>query len=551
MSYDKKAPPLDEQSTFGSQAPFASGPSAPPSHDPYYNVPTDVPPEYTGPSPVTAAPAGAGNPQTYLPPTAPLAPSPGPQHHVPQQHSPYGHIPPGQDPRQQQQQPYYGGVGPSTNYGATSNAASPFPHNNNNFPPHPAPQGYYYDNNGKPYQPVITAPPVPQDPRGYGHGHGRRRRESVSSDSDSDSDHHHRRSPHARRKRKKSGNCCTCCCLTILFIFLYCWYLVKSFAFPNSSCSNTDGHETSVDTMFVQLVPGLNYKYEATEEISGNIVVNESDNWDEKGIRIHVIKRASSNSILNQIVHTLENVNGTSVSRVHLRDTLSKDEKKKIANGQGCLKADVEITYPSLRRHPTSGLLQRLGRLDLSTISGEVSVKFKSAEAGIDAYSLDRLKVAVVNGDLEVSNVVVVNKTKIEIVNGQISANLITAGAVNAGMVNGGTGLTITSEAPSSSRFAKGEGHSGWNPENLDVQASVVNGPISTNHFHGHFALESKVGSTSFTVPDIDRKTTPTNPSGSRTEGWISEDGKEPPLPLPRLIVQAAIGNIKVKVQPN
>ncbi|KAG0379322.1 hypothetical protein BGX24_000879 [Mortierella sp. AD032] len=326
-------------------------------------------------------------------------------------------------------------------------------------------------------------------------------------------------------------------------------------AFPNNSCSNTDGHESSVDTMFVPLVPGLSYKYKATEEIAGNIVVNESDIWDEKGIRIHVIKRASSNYILNQIVHTLENVNGTTVSRVHLRDTLSKDEKKKIANGQGCLKADVQITYPSLRRHQGSEFLQKLGSLDLSTISGEISVKFKSAEAGIDAYNLDRLKVAVVHGDVELSNVIVVNKTKIEIVNGQVSADLITAGIVKTDMVNGGVGLTITSVAPSSSRrFAKDEGLGGWNPDNLDVQANAVNGPVSVtfrDHFHGHFALESKVGSTSFTIPDIDRKTTPTNPSGSRTEGWVSEDGQEPPQPLPRLIVQAAIGNIKVKVQPS
>ncbi|KAF9122721.1 hypothetical protein BGW39_009552 [Mortierella sp. 14UC] len=313
--------------------------------------------------------------------------------------------------------------------------------------------------------------------------------------------------------------------------------------------------------MYVPLVPGFSYKYEATEEVAGNIAVTESDTWDEKGIRIHVIKRALSKNILNNIVHTLENVNGTTVSRVHLRDTLSKDEKKKIAGSQGCLNADVQITYPRplppypLRARPTG--LQQLGSLELSTTTGEISVKFKSpssASGTSEAYSLDSLRVAVVHGDVDLNHVVVVNKTAIAIVNGQISADLTTAGLVKADMVNGGVGLTITSTAPAGLKtMGKGEGGREWNPENLDVQATAVNGPVSVifrNHFHGHFALESKVGSTSFTIPASDRKMTPTNPGSTRIEGWVSEDGQEPPQLLPNLLVQTAIGNIKIKVQP-
>ncbi|KAG0320849.1 hypothetical protein BGZ97_012673 [Linnemannia gamsii] len=349
---------------------------------------------------------------------------------------------------------------------------------------------------------------------------------------------------------------------------------MKSFAFPDNSCSNGDDDKISVDTMFVPLVSGLNLSYLATEEVSGNIVVNESDIWDPRGIRIHVIKRASSTKTLDQIVHTLQNVNGTTVSRIHLNDSLNKDEKEKIANKRGCLRADVQITYPragSSRPSPQSGSrreggeggasVRDLGALSLRTISGEISVKFKSTSgAGKEekhAYSLDSLKVSIVNGDVEMNNLVVVKKTHVEIVNGQVSADLTTAGLVKVDMVNGGIGLNINSAAPhpqASLVLGSGSvGGNGWSPENLDVEANAVNGPISVtfrNHFHGHFALESRVGSISFVVPEGDRKTTPTSPGG-KTEGWVSEDGKEPLSALPRLVVNTAIGNIKVKVQPN
>ncbi|KAF9153685.1 hypothetical protein BG015_002895 [Linnemannia schmuckeri] len=334
-------------------------------------------------------------------------------------------------------------------------------------------------------------------------------------------------------------------------------------AFPDYSCS--EGDNISVDTIYVPLVSGLSFEYKAIEEVTGNIVVNESDSWDEKGIRIVVIKKAYSTKSLNQIVHTLENVNGTTVSRVHLKDSLSEKEKEKITNHGGCLRADVQITYPRASSPSSSSFvsasrcesdvatttsLRDLGALSLSTISGQISVKF--ASSGVEGYHLDALGVKIVNGDVEVSNLVVVKKTHVEIVNGQVLADLTTAGAVKVDMANGGIGLTINSAAPRAEPMTLGGGGE-WSPENLDVQVNAVNGPVSVtlrNHFHGHFELRSRVGSSSFTVPVGDRKMTPTNPDG-KDEGWVSEDGKEPISALPRLVVKTAIGNIKVKVEPN
>ncbi|KAG9069752.1 hypothetical protein KI688_009077 [Linnemannia hyalina] len=336
----------------------------------------------------------------------------------------------------------------------------------------------------------------------------------------------------------------------------------ESFVLPDYSCS--DGDNVSIDTKYVRLVPGLNFEYKAVEEVMGNIVVNESDTWDEKGIRIVVIKKAYSTKSLDQISHTLENINGTTVSRVHLKDTLSKDQKEKIAFHGGCLRADVQITYPRASSSFVSrtegesvvaatgpGSVRDLGALSLSTTMGEISVKL--ASRGEEAYSLNSFGVKVVHGDVDVSNLVVVKKTHVEIVNGQVLADLTTAGAVKVDMVNGGIVLAIESAAPRTKlMLGRGVG-GGWAPENLDVEANAVNGPVSVtfrNHFHGHFTLESQVGSTSFTVPAGDRKTTPTNPSGKH-EGWVSEDGKEPLSALPRLVVKTAIGTIKVKVEPN
>lgn len=309
---------------------------------------------------------------------------------------------------------------------------------------------------------------------------------------------------------------------------------------------------------------GLNFEYKAVEEVSGNIVVSESDTWDEKGIKIVVIKKAYSTKTLDQIVHTVTNVNGTAVSRVHLKDTLSKDQKEKIGTHGGCLSADVQITYPRASSSfasrsegegvvatTSSGSVRDLGALSLSTIAGEISVKL--ASIGAEAYSFDSLGVKVVHGDVEVNDLVVVKKTHVEIVNGQVLADLTTAGAVKVDMVNGGIGLTIDSTAPRTKPMLGQSVGGGWAPGNLDVQTNAVNGPVSVifrNHFHGHFSLESKVGTTSFTVPAGDRKTTPTNPK-NRYEGWVSEDGKEPGSALPRLVVKTAIGTIKVKVESN
>lgn len=117
-----------------------------------------------------------------------------------------------------------------------------------------------------------------------------------------------------------------------------------------------------------------------------------------------------------------------------------------------------------------------LGALSLSTISGEISVKM--ASSGAEAYSLDSLGVKVVHGDVEFNNLVVVRKTHVEIVNGQVLADLTTAGAIKVDMVNGGMGLTIDSAAPRT-KPASGSGIGDWSPENLDVQVNAVNGPVS------------------------------------------------------------------------
>lgn len=129
--------------------------------------------------------------------------------------------------------------------------------------------------------------------------------------------------------------------------------------------------------------------------------------------------------------------------------------------------------------------MRDLGALSLSTISGEISVKLKSSGRAVeeekDAYRLDTLKVAIVHGDVEVNNLVVVKKTHIEIVNGQVSADLTTAGLVKVDMVNGGIGLTINSAEPHSQANLAlgGGGGNDWSPENLDVEANAVNGLVS------------------------------------------------------------------------
>ncbi|KAG0049558.1 hypothetical protein BGZ83_005597 [Gryganskiella cystojenkinii] len=572
MSYlDKKQPlgsdwgaPVDEQQTFGSQAPYANNPSssssaavhednivddddaAPflphpqqdnlgqiPSFQPSLerpsvpmHLPMDAPPMYT-------PKATVATPQPPQPPVSSVAP----RH--PQERYPASPAAPSV-PQGPQQYPYQQAP-PAPPANGTPHAAQPLLHHQPPLPQQPPTQ--------QPYQPYDQQSPVPVNygaintpypntayvpvPRGP----------PRHDDSDSEEE-----VPIRRRKRKtkskKSGSCCSCCCITLLVIIAICWYLAGSFGGVfDGSCWVPANAASEIRTHIIETTPDVELWLQVTDAIVGNVEVREVMS-QERNIQVKMTMRATSTQLLDQMTFTNKTDSTKSYLNQHMTVHLkakSPEEKRRYMTNN-CAQVDVEVIYPlGLKRKP----LVTAGRLGFGISTGQINVVMSGETAGTASTILDTFHAQMKNGEVNIQQLSAAKLTKLELANGHIYGFLATSGKIEAESLNGPIDLGIDTTPL----------QSGWNAEDFYVDAVAMSGRITINlakAFHGHFDLSSAVGKPALWVqPGHDDTIQYTNnKEWNKLQGWVQHGHEpEPQGKTPRVDLKTLNGGVKLYVQ--
>ncbi|KAF9422060.1 hypothetical protein BGZ94_008658 [Podila epigama] len=281
----------------------------------------------------------------------------------------------------------------------------------------------------------------------------------------------------------------------------------------------------------LQLPAAENFELKvAVEDIPSNVIVKESEDSQEKTIKLVFGWQASNDKLLNAIGHTLvlNSTHSDASFKIFVRG--DGTEKKRLLR-ENCAQATVKLIYPRS--------IRGTGRLKVDVLSGDIHFKFSKSPSEPPPF-FGSLVLYTVSSDIQLENVPVLHSIKIESVNGRVHGSLRTAGVVNIGLVNGAIDLTVDTEDAMQTKDPS--------DSQLDIQLSTVNGPIDLamlNTFHGHFDLMSSVGRPSIESPDqIHYKTKTT----SKAIGWVSADGKEPARSLPRMNLHSFNGNVKAIV---
>ncbi|KAF9953171.1 hypothetical protein BGZ72_005622 [Mortierella alpina] len=416
------AGPSDEQATFGSQSPFASSASAPllPAANPDAAEmdprmnPVDAPPMYTSKAPSVPAPNLQGQ-QTHLP----FAPPEHQQQPVSQVPTPY-HPYPSALPPQTQQQPYQ----------------QAYNQRNPQVYPSSGPVNYGATNNQRP------------NTSGYYPLPG----ESVDNFTDAE------RAALARK--------------------LLCWYIKGLFVFSGGHCSEPGEYLSRSETRTLPAFSNLTYKVEVAEEIYGSVLVKESENWEISDVRIHILLKATSYELLQEIEQYLDfdQTQMQAKSMVRINENIDKGTKKRLLR-DNCVKTEIKVEYPRA--------ISGTKRLHIEVVSGDVAVRMHPNRVNT---VFEELELAVANGEAHVENTVVSTNTRLKVINGHIYGSLRTAGIVEMAIANGPIDLAIDTTRLKDD----------WNAdENFSLKGNTLNGPITVSlsePVYGNFVLKTGVG---------------------------------------------------------
>ncbi|KAG0358604.1 hypothetical protein BGZ54_010355 [Gamsiella multidivaricata] len=300
-----------------------------------------------------------------------------------------------------------------------------------------------------------------------------------------------------------------------------------SITIPDDVCWIPEEGVSRIDTQFVSAAPDLSLKLDIVDNI-------ESDDATDESIRIRVVLRAASTELLRELTQTLTRDGAQSVfSRIHLRDSNDKETKKRLMRHNSCALANVEITYP--RARPGTG------KLDVKVADGELvmSMDPNSIEA-----TFEEVHFAVSNGGVNVETAVVSKGFFAKVANGRIRAvNLRSAGRIEAETLNGRVEMTVDTKPL----------HKDWDPENLMILLTTLNGDIDLNlvqRFWGHFELVTQFGKKSIRLPDNSTDIIKyTTPKRDEIQGWVSADGTEPRNVVPRFDLSTVNGAIDVRFE--
>ncbi|KAG0247542.1 hypothetical protein BG011_001322 [Mortierella polycephala] len=302
--------------------------------------------------------------------------------------------------------------------------------------------------------------------------------------------------------------------------------------FTNNSCNIPQNYEAREVNYAIAASPDLVLAFETLDGIVGDMVVKESESMDNQNVHIRIVMSATSDTILNQMEGGIHEDELNIRSWVHLKDSNSNEQKRKLLFGN-CARADVEIIYPRVRPGTKS--------LKVKTTVGDLSVRMdpKRSEPIFESIAME-----VVSGVIDFKHVIVSKKTSLKVINGQIRGSLRTAGTLSTETVNAPVDLAVdtTPLAPD------------WNPlDDFQADISTINGPATlklANPFYGKFSLGASVGRPTITLPyntkDVVKYDTN---KWNELEGWISKDGTKNALGHAQVDIQTVNGVIRLGIQ--
>ncbi|KAF9959787.1 hypothetical protein BGZ70_008754 [Mortierella alpina] len=259
---------------------------------------------------------------------------------------------------------------------------------------------------------------------------------------------------------------------------LLCWYIKGLLVFSGGHCSEPGEYLSRSETRTLPAFSNLTYKVQVAEEIYGSVLAKESESWEISDIRVHIVLKATSYQLLQEIEQYLDfdQTHMEAKSMVRISDNIDKSTKKRLLR-DNCVKTEIKVEYPRA--------ISGTKRLHVEMVSGDAAVRMHPNRVNT---IFEELELEVVNGEAHVENAVVSARTQLKVINGHIYGSLRTAGAVEVAIANGPIDLAIDT-----TRLSEG-----WNAdENFSLKGNTLNGPITVSlaePVYGNFVLKTSVG---------------------------------------------------------
>ncbi|KAF9966578.1 hypothetical protein BGZ70_001887 [Mortierella alpina] len=297
-------------------------------------------------------------------------------------------------------------------------------------------------------------------------------------------------------------------------------------------CALTNDSLMHYNSVTWQTEPSGELSVTMLDHIPGNVIIRENDDWDEESVLIEISKRSTSTKVLDSIHLRAEALETPAVilRLTTLMQTKDADETKKLLRGH-CTKMETKIIYPKGIPYPQL--------LIVNGVLGNIRVELDKHMA-----ILDRVRLNVTNGSILIDGLSVRDEATFSVGTGKVQGTMRAIGEVNMETADGDIDVVLH---PSLAFLDFG-------PENLNVTMKSTEGSVNlvmAQRYQGHFSLNAgnKQPATfleSSEYPDVVKYSAH---SESRSEGWITEDGKKPAKALPRLALSSDAGSAVVLIE--
>ncbi|CAO3567151.1 unnamed protein product [Mortierella alpina] len=211
-------------------------------------------------------------------------------------------------------------------------------------------------------------------------------------------------------------------CIFLLMLIIYSLYRVLTlFVDPCALTSDSRMHYYS-ETWNSE--PRGEISITLLDYIPGNVIIRESDDWEQDGVYLTFSKRSTSTKILDDIYTKAEAFQAPAVLRLttlfRAKDT---DERTKLLRGH-CTKTETEIVYPKGVPYPQL--------LIVNGVLGNIRVQLDSPTT-----ILDRIRLDVTNGSILIDGLSIRDEASFRVGTGKVQAVMRAIGEVNMETADG------------------------------------------------------------------------------------------------------------------